>query len=74
MQARKQSWITNAVAWVLMVVAFTAMSYEQTGSTGKMIKSFIKAAWHEAMPYVVALAFGAWGLITLWLLAQPGQI
>jgi hypothetical protein len=50
------------------------MSYEQTGSTGKMIKSFIKAAWHEAMPYVVALAFGVWGLATLWLLAQPGQI
>nr|DAO90820.1 MAG TPA: hypothetical protein [Caudoviricetes sp.] len=50
------------------------MSYERTGSTSKMIKSFLVAAWHEAIPYVVALAFGAWALITLWLLAQPAQI
>lgn len=50
------------------------MSYERTGSTSKMIKSFLAEAWHEVMPYVVALAFGAWALITLWLLAQPAQI
>lgn len=50
------------------------MSYEQTGSTGKMIKSFLAALWEEAVPYLIALAFGAWALITLWLLAQPGQI
>lgn len=30
MQARKQSWITSAVAWVLMVVAFTAICYGYT--------------------------------------------
>lgn len=49
------------------------MSYERTGSTSKMIKGFLTALWEEAVPYLIALAFGAWALFTLWLLAQPAQ-
>lgn len=50
------------------------MSYERTGSTGKMIKGFLVALWEEAVLYLIALAFGGWALFTLWLLAQPAQI